>query len=154
MGKKGKINVKAVPVHAMKTYGQVEELLHLFVTSALLGYQWSTSHLGSFVCDKGTLEPVWMFWRREKSLALAEVPNMNCPAHCLFFILTSSHKKFINVTQNPLHTADNISQIMVISGVPHCVCVWGYLLPFFLRNWPKTRRASVQQILIVLNDSG
>jgi hypothetical protein len=58
VGKKGKINVKAVPVHAMKTYGQVEELLHLFVTLALLGYQWSTSHLGSFICDKITLKSV------------------------------------------------------------------------------------------------
>ena len=115
----------------MKTYGQVEELLHLFLTSALLGYQGSTLDLGSFICDTRTPEPVGLFWRREKSLALAEVQNVNCSAHSLVIIPTSTDKKFMNVTQNPLHTAYNISQIMVISGVPHCVCacvcvcVWG-----------------------------
>jgi hypothetical protein len=74
----------------MKTYGQVEELLHLFLTFTIFGDQKSTSCLGSFICDKRNPDPVLMSWRREKSLVLAEVPNMNCPAHSLV-IITSIH---------------------------------------------------------------
>ena len=118
----------------MKTYGQVEELLHLFVTLALLGCQWSASHTGSFICDKRTLEPVWMFWRREKSLALAEVPNVNCPALCLVFIPTSIHKKFIKCYPKIHYIQQITCQIMVISGVPHCVYLYLYLFASVLSH--------------------
>jgi hypothetical protein len=65
------IKGKTVPVHVMKAYRR---------STALNIREWSTSHPGSFDSGKQppvptelgaewAPEPVWMFWRKEKSLA-------------------------------------------------------------------------------------
>ena len=37
--------VKVVPAHNIKTYGEKVVYLHLFLISALVGDEWSASHL-------------------------------------------------------------------------------------------------------------
>jgi hypothetical protein len=62
----------------MKTYGEVEVYIRAFLTSALVGGEWSASRPGSFTpverapgtqCIWGWvgLETVWTTWRGEKS---------------------------------------------------------------------------------------
>jgi len=58
--------------------------LNTFLTSALDGSEWSTSHPGRFISKKEPLVPigeeagwepelVWTEWQREKSLPLPEI---------------------------------------------------------------------------------
>jgi hypothetical protein len=42
----------AVPVHAIKAYGEAEVQLHLFLTSALNGGEWLASGPGLFTSGK------------------------------------------------------------------------------------------------------
>jgi hypothetical protein len=43
-----KLSLSLIKQHVMKTYGQVEAYLHVFIISALCGDEWSVSRLGSF----------------------------------------------------------------------------------------------------------
>jgi hypothetical protein len=59
----------------MKAYGGVNVYVHIVLTSALVGGEWSISRLSRFTPGThgigvwvGTAEPVWTTWRREKSL--------------------------------------------------------------------------------------
>jgi hypothetical protein len=56
----------------------VDVLIHIFLTSALVGGEWSTSRSGRFTPGErapgthsiggwGTSESVWTIWRRENS---------------------------------------------------------------------------------------
>jgi hypothetical protein len=62
----------------MKAYGGVDVYIHIFLTSALAGGEWSTSRPGRFTPREKapvtiaeevawTPEPVWMTWRRDNS---------------------------------------------------------------------------------------
>jgi hypothetical protein len=62
----------------MKTYKGVDVYIHIFLTSALIGGEWSDSRLGRFTPGKESLvpivyedgwipEPVWKTWRSENS---------------------------------------------------------------------------------------
>jgi hypothetical protein len=50
----------------MKVYGRVVVYIHIFLTSALGGGEWSASCPGRFAPTRKEL--VWMTWRRENSL--------------------------------------------------------------------------------------
>jgi hypothetical protein len=62
----------------MKAYGVVDVQIHVFLTSTLIGGEWSASRSGRFIKWKEPLvpirqetgwtsEPVWTTWRRENS---------------------------------------------------------------------------------------
>jgi len=69
-------------VHAIKALGRVEVSLHPFLTWALDGGEWSAYTLRALALGTECLvpteweaefarDPLWTFWRRDKSLALA-----------------------------------------------------------------------------------
>jgi hypothetical protein len=62
----------------MNAYGGVDVYIHIILTSALAGGEWSASHPGDLSQEKVTPvsiryevgltpEPVWTIWRRENS---------------------------------------------------------------------------------------
>jgi hypothetical protein len=64
--------------YAMKAYGGVDVYIHIFLTSSLVGGEWSASRPGRFTPGKDTpvpiglevgwtSEPVWTMWTRENS---------------------------------------------------------------------------------------
>jgi hypothetical protein len=44
----------------MKTYGGVDVEIHVFLASALVGSEWSASHPGRFVSEKGATGTRWI----------------------------------------------------------------------------------------------
>jgi hypothetical protein len=62
--------------YAIETYGRVDVYIHIFLTSALIGCEWSASRPGRFTTGESALgnivlkagwapEWVWTKWRRE-----------------------------------------------------------------------------------------
>lgn len=74
MGKKKKKS-KMFPVHAIKVYGGADVRLYSFLSSELVGSEWSNLRPASFNPGKEPVKqkaiwglmPVWTIWRREKS---------------------------------------------------------------------------------------
>jgi hypothetical protein len=74
--------VKTITVHAMRAY--MEEVCVAPPIPNL-----STRHLASNEQETGkSVEPVWTFWRKEKSLAPAKNHISDCPAHIIITILS------------------------------------------------------------------
>ena len=89
------------PVQAIKAYGDDRVYLHSFLMATVDGGEWS-AHCSCITPGEGTppnyplnrrlagaTEPVWTFWRREKSPASARIRTQNHPEHSLVTILTS-----------------------------------------------------------------
>jgi hypothetical protein len=57
---KGKVvpALNLIKHYAMKAYGGVDVYIHIFLTSALVGGEWSTSRPGRFTPGKELLVPI------------------------------------------------------------------------------------------------
>jgi hypothetical protein len=71
----------------MKTHGIVDVKLHRFLTTILGKSEWLASRPGRFTAGRRPLvhirwnpEPVWMLWRKEKSLIAAGESNADSSA--------------------------------------------------------------------------
>jgi hypothetical protein len=76
----------------MKAYVGVDVYIHVFLTSALAGGEWSTSHPDRFTPPgkeplvligqevKWTPEPVWTTWRKFLTLPRLELRPLSRPA--------------------------------------------------------------------------
>jgi hypothetical protein len=136
----------------MKAYGRVDVYIHIFLTSALVRGEWSTSRPGRFTFRErapsthwigGWLdqEPVWKMWSREDSLFYGD-SNSNPSV-----IQSVASRLPIKLSRLPISHSKYIFVFSILSTLISFVCVCFCFLSFFrycfLCNWPLDGRVSM-----------
>jgi len=116
--------VKTITVHATRAYREAEVRVAPPIPNL------STRHLAPNEQETGqSVEPVWTFWRREKSLAPAKNHISDCPAHILITILSypgSPHyvKSAVNAKLLQKMTVLQVLHGLVTSGEGFAVVIF------------------------------